>query len=68
MAEQSTRDRAPLEKLPDEASFYLAWLKLRRELEARIEARFGVALGDPSSAEADPEILADMALERALMS
>jgi hypothetical protein len=67
MAEQSIRDRIPVNR-PDDASFNAAWLRLRQELEARLAARFGAASGDQDDAEADPDILADMALERALMS
>ena len=67
MAEQSVRERVRSEKLAEEARFDAAWLKLRRELQARIDARFGVASDDQGSASPDPDLLADMALERAWM-
>ena len=66
MAEQSIRDRIPA-NLPNDANFDAAWLRLRQELEIRLAARFGAATGDQDD-EADPDILADLALERALMS
>lgn len=68
MVEQSTPRRVPVEELANEANFNAAWSRLRQEMDARIAARFGVALDDRRSTQADPELLADMALERALMS
>ena len=68
MADQSTRRRSPRGKLPVDANFDAAWLRLRHEMEARIAARYGVASDDRGADGPDPDVLADMALERALMS
>jgi hypothetical protein len=55
-----------MDELPNGASFDAGWLRLRDELTARIVARFGLAF-EPEDDSADPEILADIALQRALM-
>ena len=44
-----------------------AWLRFRDELDARLVARYGLALAAHDGEHADPEILADLALQRALM-
>ena len=43
------------------------WRRFRNELDARLVDRFGVAFQDPGDHEPDPAVLADLALQRALM-
>jgi hypothetical protein len=56
-----------MDGLPDDATFDAGWLRLRDELTARIVARFGLAFEPEDGDYADPEILADLALQRAFM-
>ena len=44
-----------------------AWRRFRNELDARILERFGLAFDSFDDNEPDPAVLADLALERALM-
>jgi hypothetical protein len=74
MTEQTTRgrvqNRAQLagDQKPDEAARVdAAWFRFRDELDARILARFGLAFEGQDGDQADPDILADLALQRALM-
>ena len=50
----------------NDVAFDAGWLRLRDELVARIAARFGQAFEPEDEDIADPEILADLALQRAL--
>ena len=52
----------------DTANLHSAWRRFRNELDARLVERFGVAFQDTDGEQADPAVLADLALERALMS
>jgi hypothetical protein len=54
-----------MDELPNDATFDAGWLRLRDELMARIAARFGQAFETEDDDFADPEILADLALQRA---
>jgi hypothetical protein len=56
---------ANMDELPNDATFDAGWLRLRDELMARIAARFGQAFETEDDDFADPEILADLALQRA---
>ena len=56
-----------MDKLPVDATFDAGWLRLRDELVARLVARFGVAFEAEDDDFADPEILADLALQRAFL-
>ena len=44
-----------------------AWRRFRDELDARLVDRFGGAFGNDDGSEPDPGVLADLALQRALM-
>jgi hypothetical protein len=55
-----------MNELPNDATFDAGWIRLRDELIARIAARFGQAFETDDGDVADPEILADLALQRAL--
>ena len=57
-----------MDELPVDATFDAGWLRLRDELTARIVARFGVAFEGEDDDFPDPEILADLALQRAFIS
>ena len=57
-----------MDKKTADSSLDACWLRFREELDARIVARFALAPEAPASEPADPEILADLALQRALMS
>jgi hypothetical protein len=48
--------------------FDQGWRRFRDELDARLMARFGPSFEKQDRAEPDPEILADLALQRALMA
>ena len=50
-----------------DTTLHAAWRRFRDELDARLCARFGEAFEPKNGTEPDPEILADLALERALM-
>jgi hypothetical protein len=52
---------------PGGSIFDSALRKFRNELDARILDRFGVAYQDSADHEPDPDVLADLALQRALM-
>jgi hypothetical protein len=68
--QRPTRDRAQLtgDQKPGQAtSIDPSWLRFRDELDARILARFGLAFDPKDGDQADPDILADLALQRALM-
>ena len=74
MTEQMTRGRGcergqltSAERRPEATSIDTAWRRFRDELDARILARFGLAFDPEDGDRADPDILADLALERALM-
>ena len=74
MTEQTARGRAHDRTQhaggaqPREAgSIDVAWLRFRDELDARLLARFGVAFDAQAGDHPDPDVLADLALERALM-
>jgi len=74
MTEQKTPRRAPdrvqlagVQKPGEATSIDAAWLRFRDELDARILARFGLAFEGRDADHADPDILADLALQRALM-
>jgi hypothetical protein len=54
-----------MDELPNDATFDAGWLRLRDELMARIAARFGQAFETEDDDFADPDILADLALQRA---
>lgn len=54
------------DKRAEQAVLDAAWLRFRAELDDRIVARFGPALDASDGSDADPEILADLALQRAL--
>jgi hypothetical protein len=49
------------------ANLHAGWRRFRNELDARIVDRFGVAFQDADGSELDPAVLADLALQRALM-
>ena len=44
-----------------------AWQKFRNELDARLVERFGPAYRHADDPQPDPAVLADLALQRALM-
>jgi hypothetical protein len=56
-----------MDALHDDRMFDAGWLKLRDELAARIDERFGPAFKPENGDAADPDLLADLALERAFM-
>lgn len=49
------------------ANLHAGWRRFRNELDARIVDRFGVAFQNADGSEPDPAVLADLALQRALM-
>jgi len=64
-----TRNRLDVECHRDEietTNLDAAWRKFRNELDARIVERFGVAYQGAHD-QPDPDLLADLAFQRALM-
>jgi hypothetical protein len=67
---QQTRNRLDVECHRDEietANLDAAWRRFRNELDARIVERFGVACQGAHDQQPDPDLLADLAFQRALM-
>jgi len=67
---QQTRNRRDVACQRDEiatANLDTAWRRFRDELDARIVERFGVAYQGADDQQPDPDLLADLALQRALM-
>jgi len=67
---QQTTKHGRLEQPADIAwstSLGSAWQRFCDELDARLLARFGVAFRETDGSEPDPDVLADLAFERALM-
>ena len=51
----------------ERANLDAGWRRFRDELDARIVDRFGVAFRNADGSQPDPNVLADLALQRALM-
>jgi len=70
MTKQSTSPRLDGRRGVDPnetANLDSAWRRFRNELDARLVERFGVAFEDADGRDSDPAVLADLALQRALM-
>ena len=59
--------RADAGNASETANFASAWRRFRSELDARLVERFGLAFQESDGDEPDPAVLADLALQRALM-
>jgi len=74
MADHATLDRTPSGVVPvasnrassADPALEAGFRRFRDELDARLVARFGASFADRDGSDADPEILADLALQRAL--
>jgi hypothetical protein len=51
----------------ERANIDAGWRRFRDELDARLVDRFGVAFRNGDGSAPDPDVLADLALQRALM-
>jgi hypothetical protein len=56
-----------MDEKPPVSSLQACWLRFRQEFDARIAARFELAAEPPDGEDPDPEVLADLALQHALM-